>query len=98
MTTQEFEQEIKNIDAGFSIVENPNRPGLANIFYRGQNYDLPVVSSYEIKDDPDPSYTYEFPNGFVSRMWARSEIIPRLTDFLKNLNEHKYDDIYESSN
>ncbi len=92
MTTQEFEVEIKKIDPDFAIVPNPNRLGLSNIFYKGGNYDLPVVSSNEIKDEPDKSYRYEFPNGMNVRLWAKSEIIPRLQDFLKNFNSNK--DLY----
>lgn len=93
MKTKDFEIEIQKLDEGFSVIPNPNRMGLSNIFYKGANYDLPVVSSYEIKDEPDPSYTYEFPNGMRSRLWAKSEIVPRLEDFLKKFNDNK--ELYE---
>lgn len=92
MKTSEFEKEIQKLDEGFSILPNPNRLGLSNIYFRGKNYDLPVVSSYEIKDEPDPNYTYEFPNGMRARLWAKSEIIPRLEAFLKQFEENK--DLY----
>ncbi|NBW09210.1 MAG: hypothetical protein EBR82_14420 [Caulobacteraceae bacterium] len=89
MKTSDFEKEIQKLDEGFSIIPNPNRQGLANIYYRGANYDLPAVSSYEIKEKPDPNYTYEFPNGIRARLWSQEEIIPRLEAFLKNFEANK---------
>jgi hypothetical protein len=96
MKINEFEQEIKKIDEGFSVTQNPNpgREGLSNIFFRGRNYDLPVISSYEIKDEPDPSYMYEFPNGVRARLWSKSEVIPRLEQFIKDFNDNKFDGLY----
>lgn len=85
MKTSDFEKEIQAIDPRFSIVENPNRPGLSNIFFEGENYDLPPVPSVEIKDEPDPRYFYTFPNGYSHRYWSRADVIPRLKDFLANL-------------
>lgn len=84
MTTNEFEQKIKNLSADFSVVPNPNRPGLANIFYKGANYDLPVISAHEVKEEVDHSYRYEFPNGYSARHHSAPEIMTRLEDFLEN--------------
>lgn len=89
MKTADFEKEIQKLDEGFTIIPNPNRQGLANIFYQGRNYDLPVVSSYEVKEEPDPHYVYEFPNGIRARLWSQSEIIPRLKTFLEKFDEIK---------
>ena len=82
MTDKEFEVELKKLDKRFSVAENPNRPGLSNIYFEGKNYDLPVISTHNIKDEPDASYRYEFPNGMTVRFWAKSEILPRCEDFL----------------
>ena len=91
MTSQEFEAEIKEIDPLFSIVENPDRPGLSNIFYKDENFDLPVVSTHNIKDEVDLTYRYEFPNGMRPRHHSRQEVIDRLTQFLIDLKGGAYD-------
>lgn len=94
MKTEAFEQEIKKLDDGFSIVPNPNRQGLSNIFYQGRNYDLPVVSSYEIPEEVDEGKRYEFPNGMSVRLWSTREVMTRLEKFIKDFKEQKYDDLY----
>ncbi len=94
MTSQEFEIEIKKIDPRFSVVENQNRPGLANIFFEGKNYDLPVISAFDIREEVDRNYRYEFPNGLTARYWTRGEIVGRLEDFLKNFNGGGLTDLY----
>lgn len=91
MTTKEFEAQVKELDSRFSIVENPNRPGLSNIFFEGKNYDLPVISSNEIKEEVDHGYRYEFPNGMSARMWSKQEVLDRLDHFLKNFDSIKED-------
>lgn len=91
MDSKQFEQEIRKIDERFSVVDNPNRPGLSNIFFEGKNYDLPVVSTNLIKDEVDFSYRYEFPNGMSARFWSKGEIITRLTDFVANFETIKKD-------
>jgi len=91
MTSNEFLKVIQEIDPRFSIVENPRRPGLSNIFFEGVNYDLPVISSSEIRDEIDHSYRYEFPNGMSARFWSKPEIMTRLEDFIKNLDKVKED-------
>ena len=94
MTSQEFETELKKLDSRFSIIDNPNRPGLSNIFFDNKNYDLPVVSTYDIKDEIDPAYRYEFPNGMRARFWSKPEIMGRCEDFLKN-KYGKFEDMYD---
>jgi hypothetical protein len=95
MQIKEFEQKIKEIDERFSIVPNPNRIGLGNIFFEGANYDLPVVPMEEIKDEPDPNYTFQFPNGYRSRMNSVADVIPRLEDFIKRFNGGSISEFYE---
>ena len=95
MQIKDFEQKIKEIDERFSIVPNPNRVGLSNIFFEGANYDLPTVPSEEIKDEPDPNYTFQFPNGFRSRFNSIEDVIPRLEDFIKRFNGGSISEFYE---
>lgn len=94
METSKFEEVIKGIDSRFSIVQNPNRTGLANILFDNKNYDLPVASSTLIKDEVDHEYRYQFPNGMSARYWSQSEITARLQDFLKLFNEGKIEENY----
>lgn len=82
MNSTDFEREIQAIDPRFSVVENPNRPGLSNIFYDGKNFDLPVISTHNIKDEIDSSHRYEFPNGMSARHHSKQEILDRLEQFL----------------
>jgi len=94
MHSKEFEQVIKNVDPRFSVVPNPARPGLCNIFFDGRNYDLPVISEHLIKEELDHSHRYEFPNGMNIRHHSQKEILARLEDFIKIVNEGKLDEIY----
>jgi hypothetical protein len=95
MTSQEFEVELKEIDKDFSVVENPSRPGLSNIFYQGKNYDLPTISTHNIKDEVDLAYRYEFPNGMTARFWSRPEIIGRVKAFVADFKTGKFNKLYE---
>ena len=81
-TAKEFEVDIKVLSPDFQVVDNPNRPGLSNIFYKGANYDLPVISTNCIRTEVDRDYRYEFPNGASARHWTQEEITLRLKDFL----------------
>lgn len=87
MNSAEFEKHIQDtLDKRFSVKENPNRPGLSNIYFDGKNYDLPPIPTGEIKDKPDQSYRFEFPNGMSARFWSMEDIVPRLQDFLKKID------------
>lgn len=95
MTSQEFEQELQQLHKGFTIVDNPTRPGLSNIFFNGVNYDLPVVSTNDIRDEVDPSYMYEFPNGFRARFWSKPEVMGRIEIFLRQIKDGSIQKNYE---
>jgi len=95
MTAKEFEQELKAIHEGFSVVENPDRPGLSNIFFQGRNYDLPVISTHLIKDEIDLAHRYEFPNGMMARLWSKGEILGRINTFIQDFKSGKLNNIYE---
>ncbi len=93
MITKDFEQVIQKISPRFTIVPNPNRAGLNNIFFDGRNYDLPVVAN-DVREEIDNAYRYEFPNGYSSRMWSQGEITARLEAFLEQFNKGDLNDIY----
>lgn len=90
MNSKEFELEIQKLDPLFSVHENPNRPGLSNIFYKGINFDLPVISTHMIKTEVDLAYRYEFPNGRFGRYWTQEEVTDRLKQFLKDYKDNKF--------
>lgn len=92
MKATDFELKLKEIDSRFSVVPNPDRPGLSNIFFEGKNYDLPVISSEDIREEIDPAYQYEFPNGMRARYWSQDEVIGRIEDFLKKVEVNR--DLY----
>lgn len=95
MTAKEFEKELKAVDERFTVVENPNRPGLSNIFFDGKNFDLPVISTHNIKDEEDASHRYEFPNGMSARHHSRQEILGRINVFIKEEAEGMYEGIHD---
>lgn len=84
MNSQEFEKELKAIDPRFAVIDNPNRPGLSNIFFDGKNYDLPVISTHNIKDEEDPAHRYEFPNGWTAVHHTRPVVLARVSKFLED--------------
>lgn len=94
MTPIQLLNEIQKIDNGFSIVPNPNYQGLSNIFFQGKNYDLPPISSIYIPQEPDQNKVFTFPDGMTGRLYAVSEIIERLTKFIKDFKSGKYDGLY----
>jgi hypothetical protein len=95
MNSQQFEQEIKKLDPRFSIVPNPNRPGLSNIFFEGRNYDLPVIPSDDIRQEPDISYRYVFNAGMNARHNSVSDVMPRLEAFLEAHKKGAMKDLYD---
>lgn len=93
-TAQQLEKELKALDEGFTVIPNPNRPGLSNIFYQGVNYDLPVVSTLEIKDEIDHGHRYEFPNGHSARHHSKPEIMGRIKSFLERFKSGALNEDY----
>lgn len=95
MTGSEFEAKLKELDPRFSVIENENRLGLSNIFFAGLNYDLPVISTHDLREDVDQDYRYAFPNGMRSRFWTQGEVMARCEDFLTAYNKGKFKDLYD---
>ena len=84
MKTQEFLKELKALDNRIEIIENPNRPGLSNVKIYGT--DICPLPSEEIKDEPDNSYRYEFPNGMSARHKSRVEVLAQVKAVLEMIN------------
>lgn len=76
MKTADFEKELQAKYQGIAIVQNPNRPGLSNVKYHGE--DVCPVPSDEIKEEPDPNYTYRFPNGMSPRHNSIADVYAKL--------------------
>ncbi len=89
MNAAELQDELKQLDPRFSLIENPNRPGLSNIFFGGVNYDLPPVSSFDIREEEDLAHTYEFPNGWRAPYYTHPAIIARCEKFLQDFKAGK---------
>lgn len=93
MTSQELQTELQVLDPRLTVVANPDRPGLSNIFFEGKNYDLPVISTNDIREEPDAAHTYQFPNGIRARFWSRPEVVARIEDFLTKIEGNR--DLYK---
>jgi hypothetical protein len=89
MKTKDFIKQIEALDSRFTVVENPNRAGLSNIFFEGQNYDLPVLPTEEIKESPDPRYFYTFPNGYSAPYNDMTTVMIKLKEFLADLDNKR---------
>lgn len=85
MTISEFETELKLIDPRLSIVQNPNRPLIANIKLSG--VDICPIPSQDIKDESDPSYVLELPNGTFVKHRSRSEAIALVNHTLELIKD-----------
>lgn len=94
MTLQEVEAKIREIDPRFSVVPNPNRPGLANIFFDGANYDLHAISAVDVREEVDPGYVYTFGDGRTARHWSWPEIEAQLRSFLTMKASGELDVLY----
>ncbi len=81
MRVIDFEIELKAIDPRLSIIPNQNRPQLANIKLDG--VDVCPIPAFEIRDQFDPSYTIELPNGSVRPHKSRAEALAMVQHILE---------------
>jgi hypothetical protein len=72
-TFPEFQDEVMKIDPRLTVERNPNRPQIANIKLDGM--DICPIPSHEIRDEHDPRYTLELPNGSVAPHRSRKEAL-----------------------
>lgn len=67
---------MKALDPRLEIRDNANRLGLANVMLDGRDI-IPCPTS-DIREEPDPTYFYVFPNGMQGRHKSRTEILDRV--------------------
>lgn len=96
MTIKDFAQELKEIDPRLSIVQNPNRPLIANIKLDGT--DVCPIPSQEIRDEPDSTYCIELPNGVMIPHKSRREALERVHHTLKLLENPENADAFFGRN
>lgn len=77
----DFLNELKAIDERLNIVQNPNRPQIANIKLEGR--DVCPIPSSEIFDKPDPGYKVTLPNGWEAQHQCREGALARVNSVLE---------------
>jgi hypothetical protein len=87
MKIKDFEKELQQKYPSIQILANPNRPGLANVFLNGE--DICPVPDGEIKDESDPTYFYEFPNGMMGRHNSKADVYAKLDAYIKWVESEK---------
>ncbi len=92
----DFEEELKSIDNRLSIVLNVNRPQIANIKLDG--VDICPIPAYEIRDEFDPTYTIELPNGARAAHKSRVEAIAMVRQTLELIKKPENADAFFSRN
>lgn len=92
----DFENELKEIDPRLSIVVNPNRPKICNIKLDGT--DICPIPNYEIREESDPGYTMEMPNGTLSKHRSRTEALALIQHTLKLLEKPENADAFFGRN
>lgn len=88
----DFENELKAINPGLTIVPNPhrqpneeNRHGISNIKLNGE--DVCPIPSDDIYDEPNDTYGYIFPNAVrMSRFKTRPEALSYVETILKAIS------------
>ncbi len=96
MRIPEFEEELKAIDPRLAVVPNPNRPKIANIKLDG--VDICPIPAFEIRDEFDPTYTIELPNGMVRPHKSRVEALAMVHHTLKIIEDPATADAFFSRN
>jgi len=69
----DFADEVMKIDPRLTVVQNPNRPAIANIKIDGT--DICPIPSHEIRENHDPAYSLELPNGSTAPHRSRQEAL-----------------------
>ena len=92
MRTIDFETELKALDPRLAVVPNPNRPQISNIKLDGQ--DICPIPAYEIRDEPDATYTIELPNGMVRPHKSRREALEQVNHVLNLIKTKEGADIF----
>lgn len=94
MKISDFEKELQKIDPRLTIVPNPNRQGLSNV--KLDSRDVCPVPAEEIKDTPDPDYTYTFPNGTIARHNSKEDVLQKVNHTLEYIKTEEGKEIFFS--
>ncbi len=92
----DFADELMKIDPRLTIVPNPNRPQIANIKLDGM--DICPIPAFEIKDETDPGYTIQMPNGSISKHRSRTEALALVHHTLKIIEDPATSDAFFGRN
>ncbi len=92
----DFQDEVMKIDPRLTIVQNPNRPAIANIKLDGT--DICPIPAHEIRDDSDPTYTMELPNGSAVKHRSRNEALALINATLEKVKTSEGSDQFHGRN
>lgn len=96
MRVTDFETELKAIDSRLYIKPNNNRPQIANIMLDG--VDVCPIPAFEIRDEFDPSYTIELPNGMVRPHKSKAEALAMVHHILNAIKDPATADAFFNRN
>lgn len=102
MKTSELEKTLKERDSRIEIVPNPNRTafeqkcgqGLSNVKLDGR--DICPCPSDEIREYPDASYYYVFPNGSIAPHNSVEDVMDRVEKVLKYIKTEEGKEVFFS--
>lgn len=64
MTSKELEVKLRaEISDDIRIYEHKSLAGISNVFWR--QYEVCPCPTFDVREEHNPSYTYEFPNGML---------------------------------
>lgn len=79
MNSKQLEKLLRdNVHDDVRIKEHPTLVGISNVFWR--TYEICPCPTFEVRESFDPSYTYEFPNGFVAAHNSVESITKKLEE------------------
>lgn len=90
----DFKNEVEAIDTKLTVIRNPNHKNLANIMYEGR--DICSIPSGEIKDDIDPNYMMEFPNGWRAVHRSRTQAIQIVNSTIESMKDPAFKEVFFS--
>ncbi len=90
----DFKDEVEAIDPLLTVIRNPNHKNLANIMYDGR--DVCSIPSGEIKDEFDPTYMMEFPNGWRAAHRSRRQALEIAKGTVEQMKDADFKEIFYS--
>ena len=94
--TSDFQAELTAIDPRLVIVPNPNRTQISNIKLDG--VDICPIPAYEIRDETDPTYNIELPNGMVRPHKSKAEALAMVNHILTLIKTKEGADLFFDRN